>query len=509
MLVSLAMLLISRSASAHDDDITLADDIERRMVAVRIVDAAMNDVIAYGSGMIIGEREGEFFITTAKHVITPTGMKPEEFHIEVRFFRRDEWIRLTQPAKASEKRDLAVLIAPVKLSPYEPRTLETTLPVAAVDALPQLKDVAIFGVDVEDKRTIKRRAGTLANVDGEKIIFDAADVKPGWSGGIVLNELGLVGMIVSEGSGKSGHQALAFTALLDDFKAMNVPLSVRTEPLLAALDSVRKSGLAIAVFTWDESSPQRLVGEWGAIRLVAQDGLKFTGDLVTVRSGGAPCVIEPRGSELVATFPARLLWRNTSQNDPPARTFSTTSDVAITGMIVLKCVVPKAVTYLAIPTGRSEMLGAAIVRAAAGNDWTRVALPNEFMQGFSLQGQADEMLFNGARPAFPLAFPRAGAVWTIALDKGAGESLLRARVRVGDGAARMKDRDRAAYDSQRAVIKDPDGRTEINQKKVRADGERTSNWAVKVPQRFGIWFEGDLSRTAVPIVIEAAVVEYE
>lgn len=507
-LLLIATLFTSRSAFARDDDLTLTDDVERRMVAVRIIDAAMNDVIAYGSGMIIGERDGAFFITTAKHVIAPADMKPGDFHIEVRFFRRDEWIRLTQTPKVSDKHDLAVLVAPVKLSPFEAQTLESTLPVAAVDAQTQLKDLAIFGVDVDDKRAMKQRSGSLAGVDGGRITFDAADVKPGWSGGIVLNELGLVGMIVTEGSGNKGHQALAFTALLDDLKAMNVPLSVRTEPLIAALDGVLKNALAIAVFTWDESSPQKLIGEWGALRLTAQDGLKFSGDLITVRAGGGPCILEPRGSEIIATLPARLIWRSVNQNDPPTQAFSTTSDIAIRGMIVLKCVATRATTYLAIPTGESEMLGAAILRIAAGIDWQRVTLPAELMHGFSIQAPADEMLFDGKRPAFPLGFPRAGTMWTIALDKGGSERTLRAQMRVGDGAIRMRDRDRAAYDSLRAVIKDPDATTEINRKKVRTEGDRTSNWSVKVPQRFGVWFEGDMPRTAVPIVIDAAVVEY-
>lgn len=507
LIAAIAMLVTARSAVARDDDVTLREDVERRMVAVRVLDAAMNDVIAYGSGLIVGERDGEFFITTARHVISPPNLKPEEYFIEVRFFRRDEWIRLKQPPLASASRDLAVLIAPVKYSPYEPQTLESTLPVAAVDAQTRLKDVTIFGVDVENKREMRQGAGAIANVDGEKIIFDAADVQPGWSGGVVLNEVGLVGIIVTEGSGRKGHQALAFAALLDELKTMNIPLQVRSEPLLAALAAAQKNGLALGMFVWDQSSAQKASGEWAAIRLTSQDGLRFTGECLSLRGGGAACTLEPRGSEIVATLPARLLWR-VAQNEPPTRTFSSTSDCSARGMLALKCADAGFIAYLAVPTARCELLGSAILRTAAGNDWTRISLPPDVMQAFQIQSATSEMVFDGVRPSFPLNLPRPGAMWPLTIDR-ADEATMRMKIRVGDGAIRMRDRDKAAYDSLRVLLKDADGRNELSSKRIRSEGERTSNWVVKVPQRFSLWFEGDNSTRTVPIVMEAAVVEYE
>ena len=201
-------------------------------------------------------------------------------------------------------------------------------------------------------------------------IFDANNVVGGFSGGVLVSDLGIIGLTVKAGPDGKGHEALLLAPLLAAVKDKGGVVLVETNQALAALERLFTRQLIGALDVWDfRDRAGRGQAFWVALVPKEHIGDRFTFDAITPRGRVAAEVVAD-GAGLSMTLAADLdglakgpvgLVRGTYRMEvDPA--------VLIPGFIVLKGKLDKQTVYFALPTGSAEMVVARGLAEAANAD---------------------------------------------------------------------------------------------------------------------------------------------
>ena len=171
-------------------------------ITVEWQDRDGNTKKAPGYGFIVGERDGYAYIVTAYHVVHPRSLKSQpdtSIIIKVKYFsRRGD---TTYPAnlldEGNEQLDLAVLKAEFpKGLPWHRQVLSPESPD---------RGTRVWFIGRSGKWYIPSAPGSVNKIDLEedRIHVDKLDVMPGTSGAPLINDSGIVGMIVTDSPDKT------------------------------------------------------------------------------------------------------------------------------------------------------------------------------------------------------------------------------------------------------------------------------------------------------------------
>ena len=184
-------LLVNMPLSAQD----LAEALRPNVAAVEatLADGSQQ----YGFAFITGVRNGKLYLATARHVVEGDGYGSGESAVRVQFYQELDWLS-ARVIRSNRAFDIAVLevVAPTGLQ-WEPVCLGL--------APARGQTVSFIGRNGQWYVPLGPALGAINAVRDDRIIADINSIQPGTSGAPLLNEEGIIGLIVED----EGNRAVA------------------------------------------------------------------------------------------------------------------------------------------------------------------------------------------------------------------------------------------------------------------------------------------------------------
>jgi hypothetical protein len=498
------------NAMAADVPADVRAQIEKHAVAVRVIEKATRAPVDYGSGMIVGEKDGRFAILTAAHVLYPEGLAADEIQIEVQFVRRSEWNAVTRPVVVpAEDLDAAVVEVDVALSPFEPNSIGTRMTLSPPSMFDEHREAWAYGYDVDEKKHVWLEGATTV-VDEAHVYFNADDLKRGYSGGVLVSSLGPIGVITAAGPNNRNHEAIFLSALAPVLQQGGIACALSAQPVLDAMINLMERELTAGLFIWDES--ERLMGFWAAVRLTAREGMRFDGDVLGP-SNGAACALTWEPGGLRAEWGddgGGVRWSGSRFELSSLAAFTPTDEVVVDGFIVLQAIAPDVIAYLALPIGFSELAGSALIAAGAKADWRRCDPPGDSDSALAVFGSPADVLVQGRRPDFPLTMrPNQPLPLALREEPILAETRIAGTFSVGDVYRTLEGYDRVAYQHEFQISGAFSGRV-FARGELEPDKSPRATFMAEIPREEDRTIEVRSGRASPvrPVLLEACRIEY-
>ena len=151
----------------------------------------------YGFAFITGVRNGKLYLATARHVVEGDGYGSGESAVRVQFYQELDWLP-ARVIRSNRAFDIAVLevAAPTSLQ-WESVCLGL--------APARGQTVSFIGRNGQWYVPLGPALGAINAVRDDRIIADINSIQPGTSGAPLLNEEGIIGLIVED----EGNRAVA------------------------------------------------------------------------------------------------------------------------------------------------------------------------------------------------------------------------------------------------------------------------------------------------------------
>ena len=194
-----------------------------RQNVVRI-EAAMLTHVENGFGFVVGEREGQLFIVTAFHVVNdPDAIGvPNPVKARVEFFDRQGKLYKAEILGTHDSfRDLAVLTVPTPVGfSWKEKCL--------AGAEKQKRGVPVWFVGRDQKWWPPVEPGHVSSPPSTEWMIDleGTQIKPGSSGGPVIADTGIIGMIETDSAGNA--RALSVDFIKRALESWNHPWGLQT-----------------------------------------------------------------------------------------------------------------------------------------------------------------------------------------------------------------------------------------------------------------------------------------
>lgn len=372
LIVGLLSALFTRGAGAQPAD-NVRSTIEQLMVRVRTVDVETSQEIEVGCGLVVGFDAKDLTILTARHVVKAA--EKADAKIAVKFPGEAIWRDCALGPKLNDDVDAAFLRISREGLGYEGDPPCANLTAAATPSRGSRVYAAGFDLDVEQGK-LMWRAGVFESTKAGVAGFDADGVKGGYSGGVVVSDVGIIGMTVKAGPDGRSHEAHALPELLELIRAkggavrMNDPSSGAA---LAANALLKRGSLTAALeVRCRDREGRRSFGFWAALQPRPSDGeLVESFDAITV-SARQPVRIRMLGPAIELELPADLHAVGGGRKAMlPQGTYRFAPDgaAAVPGFMIWKSGTEAATVYLALPTASNELLAArALAEASTGGN---------------------------------------------------------------------------------------------------------------------------------------------
>jgi hypothetical protein len=360
-----AFVLSSDVCRAARPDTDAGRAAEQVSAFVEVTSTTTGEPISRGTGFVVGRQGDELLILTADHVVEEA-RESRDVRIRVRLRDGSAWLDgtlLPRPNAEDDELDIAVIAALCGQDRFacslEPSRL-------AVAASPAARDeVWAYGREAAGQ-FLEWRRGSVATLDGSRLLFDAEGIVEGCSGGPLLNAFGVVGVVTRRGSGGRGHEAVSIDAAMARLVAAGLPVGVSSDAVGQALNKSLERGLVVGVHTVAERAKGRN-GGWGAIEIESRDGDVFSGTLITY-SSRAPVQIRRSGAGWTLALGSQQT--HFTLNRGPLMRISGNIELApdenvqIPGILTLRGESDQVTVRLGIPTDSAELLGARLVAEA-------------------------------------------------------------------------------------------------------------------------------------------------
>jgi len=151
----------------------------------------------YGFAFVTGARNGKLYLVTARHVVEDIGYGGGESEVRVQFYQELDWLP-ARVIRSNRAFDIAVLevAAPPSLQ-WEPVCLGL--------APARGQTVSFIGRNGQWYVPVGPALGAINAVRDDRIYADINSIQPGTSGAPLLNEDGIIGLIVED----EGNRAVA------------------------------------------------------------------------------------------------------------------------------------------------------------------------------------------------------------------------------------------------------------------------------------------------------------
>jgi hypothetical protein len=170
-----------------------------------------------GFGFVVGEKSGQLYIATAHHVVASSDPDTTTLKVEVEFFdRRGKMYRAELLGTHDAARDLAVLTVP-------PPAGVTWTKKCMAGPEKQKRGVSVWSIGLVQDWKIPVEPGHVASetsIDG-MLDLEGTVVQPGSSGGPVVSDDGIIGMIEQDSVGNT--RALSIDFIKRDFQGWKHP----------------------------------------------------------------------------------------------------------------------------------------------------------------------------------------------------------------------------------------------------------------------------------------------
>lgn len=201
-----------------------------RQNVVRI-SATMSTHVENGFGFVVGEKSGQLYIATAHHVVASSDPDTKTLRVDVEFFdHRGKTYKAELLGTHDTDRDLAVLTVP-----GPPGFTWTKKCMAGADK--QKRGVPVWSIGRVGEWKIPVEPGHVASDTSPDWMLDLEGtvVQPGSSGGPVVSDTGIIGMIEQDSAGNT--RALSIDLIKREFEDWNHPwgmqLAAVAKPVVA------------------------------------------------------------------------------------------------------------------------------------------------------------------------------------------------------------------------------------------------------------------------------------
>jgi S1-C subfamily serine protease len=175
-------------------------DATRRLVVM--IDCKINKVPTQGAGIVFGVKDGWAYIATAYHVVGKGGAQPSD--LRVQFWKNEKRSFPAEYLGGETEDDLAVLR--VKAPDYDPPNFD--FPFVRASDLRDLKKssvtYAIGHPNGEDLWNVTYQPGAISAID-QNLSIESVSIKPGYSGGALINERKMIIGMVLNSDGTTAH----------------------------------------------------------------------------------------------------------------------------------------------------------------------------------------------------------------------------------------------------------------------------------------------------------------
>jgi hypothetical protein len=389
LVVFALLLLVDSGAAEVEPPNRVRTAAEEEAVTVRVFDPRNSDTVSIGSGFVVYDDENEVVIATAKHVISAAD-PTLGYRVEVRFFHRGVWID-TKSTVSDPGRDIAFISMDRHLSPYDIRRRADSLPTTPAG------DGAVWAIGYDHvKERLEWRTLWPMDADRDSIKLRGDGLAPGFSGGLLVSMAGRVGMLTDRGPGGVGHKAIACGTIARSLQSLDLKSHLSRSIALDALQHALDSKLMVGMYTSVALEP-RPVGFWSVVELAGVEGGSFVGRAVNLRKpGGDPELrLTPESSMVRGQF-SQIHGAGVSRKaslDTQLVDYRIDPAYTDTEMLALRADTEKAVSFLMIPRGATELLAARAMLAnvQGGSDhvnWPRSStLCLEQNRDYSRDGQ--------------------------------------------------------------------------------------------------------------------------
>jgi len=175
-----------------------------------------------GFGFVVGEKSGQLYIATAHHVVASSDPDTTTLKVEVEFFeRRGKMYKAELLGTHDAARDLAVLTVPPPAG-----VTWTKRCMAGPDK--QKRGVPVWSIGRVQEWKLPVEPGHVASDTSPDWMLDLEGtvVQPGSSGGPVVSDTGIIGMIEQDSVGNT--RALSIDFIKRSFEAWNHPWGLET-----------------------------------------------------------------------------------------------------------------------------------------------------------------------------------------------------------------------------------------------------------------------------------------
>ncbi len=355
--VAVLFAAVSWSIGQSEPPNRVRSAVESDVAMVRVMDAASNQPIRFGTAFIVHD-DGELLtLTTAAHVVA-SAIEDANQYVEVRFDGQDRWVAAgNSGVLGSEDLDLATIhVKRSRASSLEGRR-GAKLPVAA--APERAGEVWVYGYDTDTNEGVWRKCW-VARQDGDAVLLDGRGIKAGYSGGVVVSSLGPVAMMSARGPGNADHRSISFLSIAAALSGSGVDHALVRNPASDALQHCLDRGLSIAGYCLDYRARGFAYQFWAAVELDTAASGSFSGIVYTGDQPGQlnRVAFVPGAATVTARFTVPLKWNNNGIGAMPSTEveLELSETPVIDGFVLLKADVGDRHLYFAIPSGSKEML---------------------------------------------------------------------------------------------------------------------------------------------------------
>jgi hypothetical protein len=365
---------VARAQSEPPNRVRVA--IEEDVALVRVVQRTTGEAIRHGTALIVHDDGETLTLVTADHVIKAANESANQ-SVEVRFFGRDLWVTIGESASLGEAGlDLAMLQVDRRRSPFGRARRGATLPVSQTPA--DQARVWVRGYD-RDTGEAAWRTCWVSRSEGDLVLLNGRGIAPGYSGGVVVSQLGPVGMVTERGPGNSNHRAISYLAIAEALSEIGLDHALVRNPANDALQRALDTQLAVAFYVVDYSNITHGYQYWSAMTIDSVDAGRYSGVVYNGERPRQPNHVDlvPGPTNVKASFTIALSWNMNGNGTMPGTEllFEPVSSLLIDGFVVLRADMGDKVCFLAIPTESSELLLARSILQAVPPGGTFADLP--------------------------------------------------------------------------------------------------------------------------------------
>ena len=415
-LMTVAFLCCSISASPPPASAQQRDlpPLERRRMAERHavvlrIDDRFGETQAWGTGMIVaeegaqGEMGGRFIIATARHVVA--AVETEDARVKVLPHKHIVWLDaelllLGDAETEGAKGDYAFLALQRDQTEFVHGALIRSFSRSPTVGLERGEELWALGFD-STYEELRWAPCKLEEAGADYLSFSSREVRQGYSGGMLVHRLGAIGMTISIGNRGKGCGSLTFDRLARASVESQTPFGLREPVLAEAFRACLEFGVLASICEMPRN-------RWIALAVDRETTLGFEGRWVSYgpdnnpssTGKGARWTAKVAGGAIELELLAPEKGRST---DYPLtihgmQRFVASTDVEVSGHVLLASKGVDVTTYLAVPQRACETVGVRYIASAATPDLsTSRPTPHPFVDDIRVLG--------GKRVPFMFALP--------------------------------------------------------------------------------------------------------